>query len=275
MELPSITVVTPSYNQGGYIAETIRSVAEQNYPNLEHLVIDAKSTDQTLEVLAGFAHLPDLRWISEKDRGQSDAINKGIRMAQGEIVGWLNSDDYYHPGALQAIGRAFAENPGAGLVYGAGTKVNADGSVQKEIPFRPFDRRRLRSAFYILQPSMFFRRDLFTQVGGLTESLHYAMDWELLLKFPKNTPMVAIPEKIAQLRCYPNTKTSTGGWQRMQEIAGIGRQFHGPLDINYLSFCARRAIAPLHNRALQTLVDKACDRVFGVGRYMVDGWPDQ
>lgn len=273
MELPWITIVTPSYNQGGFIGETIRSVSEQDYPHLEHLVIDAGSTDQTKEVLASFAHLPHLRWICEPDRGQSDAINKGVRMARGEIVGWLNSDDLYFPAALKAIGLAFAGHPEVGVIYGAGAKIDATGAMLKEIPFRPFDPARIRGAFYILQPSMFFKRDLFLGTGGLTESRHYAMDWELLLKFPKSTPIYSIPDKIGKLRCYTETKTATGGWERMREIADIGRTFNGVFDMNYLLFRVRSAAARIHSRAFRSCVDKVIESLLGRGRYMVEGWP--
>ena len=208
--LPSIAVITPSFRQAGYIAATIESVREQNYPALEHWIIDAPSGDGTAEVVARYQSLSYLHWLTEPDRGQSDAINKGVRLAGSDIVGWLNADDLYFPGALHAVGAAFRDHPDAAVVYGGGVKMDAAGAVIKDLPAAPYDRRKLRHLFYILQPSLFFRRSLFQQVGGLSESSHYAMDWELMLKFPPETRVVVIPDRLSKLRCYPETKTSTG-----------------------------------------------------------------
>ena len=271
---PSITVVTPSLNKGAFIAQTIESVRDQAYPAVEHIIVDGGSTDTTREIVAPYLSLPHLRWLSEPDAGQSDAINKGVRLAKGEIVGWLNADDYYYPGALAAIGAAFRRYPDAGLVYGAGAKVDTAGHVVKEIPFRPVDRRRLRTVFYILQPSMFLRRDLFKAVGGVTTSTYYAMDWELALKIAQSVPIYSIPDKVAALRFYPDTKSSQAGWARMREIAQLGRSFNGRLDANYVSFRLREALARCGPRT-RSCADWLMHRVFGAENYMVQGWPDR
>ncbi len=275
--LPSIGVITPSFRQAGYIAQMIESVREQNYSTLEHWIIDAKSDDGTAEVVAGFQSLPYLRWISEPDRGQSDAINKGARLAGTEIIGWLNADDLYFPHALRAVGEAFRDNPGVDVIYGGGVKADAAGFVLKKVPARPFDPRLLRYRFYVLQPSLFFRRRLFLEVGGLNEASHYAMDWELMLKFAERSRILAIPQVLSQLRCYPDTKTSTGGWPRLREIAEIGRKFNGPLDRNYLSFRAREFVSRIADPRAQEfgrqLVDRITDGLFGGSGLMVQGWP--
>jgi hypothetical protein len=155
--------------------------------------------------------------------------------------------------------------------------MDAAGALLKEVPAQPYDRRTLRNLFYVLQPSLFFRRSLFLQVGGLSEASHYAMDWELMLKFPEEIHVVVIPQLLARLRCYPDTKTSLGGWERMREIADIGRRFHGRWDHNHVSFRLRESISKIRHPRLQQLgrraVDEFCDRAFGWDGYMVRGWP--
>ena len=270
---PRISVITPSLNQAAYLEETIRSVLLQSYPNFEYVIIDAGSTDGSLDIIRKYSRFID-RWVSEKDRGQSDAINKGARMASGEFLGWLNSDDALFPGALRAMGRAFRENAGADVIYGAGAKINAHGETTKEIGFRAFDARRIGRQFFILQPSMFFRRDSFLRVGGLTLDSHYAMDWELILKLMPFARIVAIPDKIGKLRDYPATKTRTGGWPRMREIAGIGRKFHGRTDRNYLIFAVKERIARItKRRQLRALTDRTLVALFGYHGYMIHEWP--
>lgn len=255
----------------------LKSVRAQEYPALEHWIVDAESNDGTAEVVARYAS-PNLRWISEPDRGQSDAINKGMRLAGSEIVGWLNADDLYFPGALHAVGAAFRDHPDAAVVYGGGVKMDAAGAVLKEVPASPYDRRRLQSFFYVLQPALFFRRSLFLEVGGLNEASHYAMDWELMLRFPPERRVVVIPQMLAKLRCYPNTKTELGGWKRMREIGALGRKFHGPLDHNHLSLRARELVYRIGHSGLQKtarrVVDGLCDALFGWDGYMVRGWPE-
>ncbi|NVO00781.1 MAG: glycosyltransferase, partial [Geobacteraceae bacterium] len=123
---PKITIVTPSYNQGRFLEKTILSVLDQGYPNLEYIVIDGGSTDESVEIIKKYADRLTY-WVSEPDRGQSHAINKGFERATGEIFGWLNSDDWYHPGALQAVAEAFAANPDVGAVVGAGEMVDEEG----------------------------------------------------------------------------------------------------------------------------------------------------
>ena len=276
---PSISIVTPSLNQGRFIAATVESVAGQSYKPFEHLVVDGGSTDGTLQVLRQYASLAHLRWVSEPDYGQSDAINKGIGMVRGDVVGWLNADDLYYPGALAAIADAFARYPDADVVYGSGARIDEAGRVVKEVAAVPFDPRRIRNVFFIVQPAMFFRRQTFLDVGGLTVSTHYCMDWEFLLKLPRGARVYAIPAPVGQWRDYPATKTGQGGWARLREIALVGRQYNGPLDRNYLSFGVRTFVArwapPGVARHLKPWIDQGFARLWGRQDYMVQGWPQQ
>lgn len=274
--LPKISVITPTFNQAEFIEETLASIAAQDYPNLEHVVIDALSTDATPEILARWADRLPMRVVREADRGQSDGINKGVRLATGEITCWLNSDDRFRPGALHRVAEAFTANPGAGVVFGRGAKVARDGREIYTVPFRPFNRRHLRTAYRVVQPAMFFRRDLYLAIGGLDEDLHYAMDWDLLIRLAaRNDHVVAIEDVLADIRYYDDTKTSTGGWKRMREIAEIGRRHNGPRDLNYLSFRLRSAIGRWRSPLAEKIVDEIQWRAFKSVPIMVQGWPHQ
>jgi glycosyltransferase involved in cell wall biosynthesis len=274
--LPTISVITPTYNQAEFIEETLLSIEAQAYPNLEHIVVDALSTDATPEILARFADRLPMRVLREADRGQSDGINKGMRMATGEIVCWLNSDDRFRPDALRKVGETFAANPKAGVVFGRGAKVARDGREIYTVPFRPFNRRHLRTAYRVVQPAMFFRRDLYLEIGGLDEDLHYAMDWDLLIRLAAKCEVLAIDETLAEIRYYDDTKTSTGGWKRMLEIAEIGRRHNGPLDFNFISYRVRTAVARLDSRLAEKVTDEVLRRiVFRSAPVMVQGWPHQ
>jgi len=210
MAQPMISIITPTLNQGNTIEETIQSVASQDYPHFEHIVVDGGSTDRTLEILGKYPHL---RWVSEPDRGQSDAINKGIRMSSGDVVAYLNSDDMHRPGAFQAVAEAFASNPQNGVVVGDCDLIDAQSRV--EGLFRARLRRRedlLRywewgTGFCIPQPAVFVRRELFERVGGFREHLHLAMDYDMWLRLAAHTEFTVVSKTLAAFRVTPDTKT--------------------------------------------------------------------
>ena len=179
-DLPLISVVTPSLNQARYLRDAIESVRVQDYPRVEHVVVDGGSTDGTFDVLREYPHL---RWLSEPDRGQSHALNKGFAMALGEVFGWLNADDAYVPGALRAGVEALQEH-GVGLVYADVTRVNDDGVNPRRIGSRPnWDLwTELNLGCGIYSPSVFFTRAAFETVGPLDESLQLTMDYDLWLR---------------------------------------------------------------------------------------------
>jgi glycosyltransferase involved in cell wall biosynthesis len=293
-----ISIVTPSLNQCAFIPEMVASLEGQDHPDWEHIVFDAESTDGSVEVWREWEEREKLkngemeklgnaetetlrngerrvRVFVEPDRGQSDAINKGMRVATGEIVGWLNADDVLLPGALAKVAEAFEKNPDAVVVYGLGAKTDLKGREIKRVPFREFASLRLRKAWELIQPAMFFRRDAYWKVGGLDESLHYAMDWDLLLKLAKIGKVVAIPDHLANIRYYPETKTNTGGWKRMREIARIGRRHNGPLDRNNISFQIRDLLARQPIRWLRGGFDHIGWNFFKDPPLMVQGWPEE
>jgi glycosyltransferase involved in cell wall biosynthesis len=275
--LPTISIVTPSLNQGRFIEETLKSIMVQNYPQLEHIVVDGGSTDNTLEILKRYESIYPMRWISEPDEGQSDAINKGIRMAKGEVVSWVNSDDVLFENGVTVIAHAFRDNPDAGLVYGSGAKINEDGSLKRLIPFRPVGSFRLEYVLRFLQPSAFFKRGVFLAVGGLDTDLEYAMDWDLFIKISRMARVVSIPEPVGKLREYLETKTASGGWIRDRELAVVGRRNNGFLDRNNLSYCIRAVAGRLfrspHVRGF--IEYNLMVRWWGGDGFAVQGWPDQ
>ncbi len=227
MRSPLVTVVTPSYNQGHFIRATIESVLSQDYPRIEYIVMDGGSTDETAKVVREYASR--LKFISERDRGQSHAINKGFRMAKGEVVSYLNSDDTILPGAISHAVRAFEANPKAGAVYGEGYLLDYDGNVTGRFPItEPFNLWKLvHLSDYILQQTAYFRRAVLEEIGWLDEKLHYVMDWDLLIRIGKRYPLVYIPEYMGCLREYGTAKTFTGGATRVAEIGDVLRRETG------------------------------------------------
>lgn len=208
---PLVSIVTPSYNQGKFLERTIVSVLSQDYPNIEYIVMDGGSNDNSVEIIKKYSNKIKF-WVSEKDKGQSDAINKGWKMATGQYCSYLNSDDELAPGAVTAIMDAFLKDPSAGTVYGDYTFIDGDNGVLEKGKGHQTDFKRLLvngQMPAIAQPSSFYRMDLIRKVNYIDESLHLSMDYDLLLKLAKNAPMVYIPATISLFRLHGNAKSST------------------------------------------------------------------
>jgi len=205
------SVVTPSYNQGHFLEDTLRSVQQQNHPNVEHWVIDGGSTDGTLQILERFEEETkddesyDLRWISESDRGQSHAINKGFDRAEGDIVGWLNSDDmYFEVHTLESVKRAFQES-GAKVVYGDDILVGPENTFLRVDHKYDYSRERLLRSCYICQPTLFFHRDVLEK-HRLDESLEYAIDYEFWLRLSETYEFHHVDQILAADRNHADRK---------------------------------------------------------------------
>ncbi len=191
-DLPLVSIVTPSYNQAAYLEQTMRSVLEQDYPNIEYIVVDGASTDGSLEIIQKYA--PRLAWwVSEKDRGQADAINKGLSRARGEFVAWLNSDDVYRPGAVaQAVG-ALQANPGVGLIFSDVESIDQDGATINIMRYGDWHLEDLMSFRIIGQPGVFMRRSVLEQAGLLDLSYHFLLDHQLWLRLGQAADLQYVP----------------------------------------------------------------------------------
>jgi glycosyltransferase involved in cell wall biosynthesis len=212
--LPKITVITPSFNQGSFIEQTINSVLDQNYPDLEYIVMDGGSTDDTLDVLRKYDGR--LLWTSEKDRGQSHAINKGLRMATGEIISFLNSDDLYEPGSLLKVGTFFTTYPDANWLTGRCRTIDLAGKeIRKGITLYKNTWLRLRSygvlsvLNYVSQPATFWTRKVVRRIGSFDESLRYAMDYDYLACF----------------RVHPSSKAGSSAYAQFDAEFQIAKRY--------------------------------------------------
>jgi glycosyltransferase involved in cell wall biosynthesis len=209
-DLPLVSVVTPSYNQARFLEATLRSVLEQDYPNIEYLVVDGASTDGSVDIIRRYADRLTW-WVSEKDSGQSEAINKGLRKARGQIVGWLNSDDVYLPGAVSAAVNTFQSNPTAAVVYGDALAIDADGKVFNTMHGRPYSLVDLMAFNIICQPAAFMRRSVLEQVDYLNPAYNLLMDTLLWINLAQIAPVVYVPQAWAAARYHDQAKNRTRG----------------------------------------------------------------
>lgn len=206
---PRISIVTPSLNQAEFLERTILSVLNQNYPNLEYIIVDGGSTDNSIEIIRKYekylAH-----WVSEPDDGQSDALNKGFLKSTGEILGSLNSDDTYEPDALTIAAQYFATHPDADVVYGNANLIDVHDEVIRELRDTGFNKGALIYGTFNIPPqSTFYRRELFFRVGMFRKDLFNAMDYDILLRFCKHDANFAyLAKSLANFRTYADNKTS-------------------------------------------------------------------
>lgn len=201
-ENPKVTIVTPSYNQGRYIEATIQSVLAQDYPNIEYLIIDGGSKDESVEIIRRYEDRL-AGWVSEKDKGHADALNKGFARASGEILAWLNSDDTYYPGAVREAAEYLQAHPNVGMVYAGANLTDHTGKVVGKFAARQTSyRQMLRGSVHIPQATTFFRADVWRQVGPLDLSLFFSFDYDLWVKIAKVSEIVYLPRLWADFRMH-------------------------------------------------------------------------
>jgi len=218
---PRFAIVTPSFNTARYIGVAIRSVLEQHYANIDYLVMDGGSTDGTVEILRSLGN--QVRWVSQKDEGQADAIKRGFEQTEGDILAWLNSDDFFCPGAFEAVAGYFSTHPDVDVVYGDANYVDADGKVISPcVHVEPYSPKRLfHYSDFIVQPAAFFRRRAYEAVGGVDPKLHWALDYDLWLKLARKFKFAYLPRVLANYRWLGNNKSATGGANRLDEIESL------------------------------------------------------
>jgi glycosyltransferase involved in cell wall biosynthesis len=209
-DIPGISIVTPSYNQGEFLEDTIVSVLDQNYPDLDYIVIDGGSDDNSIDIIKKYEkHLS--YWVSEKDKGQSHAINKGFERASGDLYGWLNSDDRLEPGALATVSDASRDNPDAGAFVGHGRKVNISRETvyYKQPDALTFERFcGWMDGGNFMQPSCFFRRSAWEVAGPLDEDIHIALDVDLWLRMVKKVTFIPIDKLLSSALAHEGAKTT-------------------------------------------------------------------
>jgi glycosyltransferase involved in cell wall biosynthesis len=270
-----VSIVTPSYNQAPYLEQTIRSVLGQDYPHLEYLVIDGGSTDSSVDIIKKYAKplesgslLPSFRqqaaglqrtidyWVSEKDRGQAEAINKGFARAKGEILAWLNSDDYYLPGTVSAVVKAFEENPDIVMAYGDMLAVDGNGQTINILKYKQLSLEDLLCFQIIGQPSVFFRRTAFEKTGPLETTFHFMLDHHLWIRLAQQGPILHVPQTWSAARYHPAAKNRA-------RAAEFGREAFRVLDwaksqpglAETVSGVGRRALASVNRYDARYLLD--------------------
>lgn len=237
MTAPKISVITPSYNQVEFIEKAITSVLQQRYANKEHMVIDGGSTDGTLTILKKYA---GLRWLSEKDRGQSHAFNKGFALTDGEIIGWLNSDDRYDQEVFTLVAEAFTNHPTVVAVYGGCTIIDEQDRTIEEIPVPECNyKMMLRTGYSLLpQPSVFIKRKhLAEEKIVLDETLNYSMDYDLFLRLLKKGPFLKLDKNLSFFRLHDTSKTHVSAIHMREESYRVSKKYGGPalvLDLKLL-----------------------------------------
>lgn len=247
-----ISIITPSYNQGCFIKQTIDSVLSQNYPDLEYIICDGKSTDETVSILKSYGN--KITWISEKDNGQTDAINKGLRMATGDIVAYINSDDYYLPGTFEKIVQFFKKNSKAQWVTGDYQIINEKGKQiqQLVVLYKRFLRlfptkNMLFFTNVIAQPSTFWRRSLLKKTGLFNESLRYVMDYDFWLRNIKHFPLSVIYSPLSVFRIHSLSKGGSQYQKQFNEELKVLELHTGKTFVYYLHAFSNRIIVWIYN----------------------------
>jgi glycosyltransferase involved in cell wall biosynthesis len=251
-----VTIITPSYNQSAYLEQTIRSVLDQDHPQIEYLVIDGASTDDSVAIIKRYADKLAW-WVSEKDRGQADAINKGFARASGEVIAWLNSDDYYLPGAISAAVKVLDENPDAVLAYGDMLAVDEHGRTFNTMHYKSLTLEDLLCFQIIGQPAVFMRRSALQKTNGLNPAFHFLLDHLLWIELAQHGKILHVDQTWAAARYHAEAKNRA-------KAAEFGREAFRILD----TIAQDKTLAPILEK-INRRARASAHRVDA--RYLLDG----
>lgn len=271
-DLPLVSIVTPSFNQAPYLEATIKSVLSQDYPRIEYLIVDGGSTDGSVEIIKKYSRAQAAVlggdeekvvdwWVSEKDKGQTDAINKGFARASGEILAWINSDDTYNPSAISSAVNYLREHPEVGMVYSDCNYIDEKGMVIGQFPAAQTDHRRLREGYvHIPQQTTFFRAGLWQEAGPLDPSFYFAMDYDLWTRIASRTQLKYLPGQTwANFRLHTSGKTIAADDRCWPEMIRVHYRDGGSFfSLIVAKYYIRKLIAPVWNWRRR--------RLLGVGR---------
>lgn len=244
---PLVSIITPSFNQARFLEATIQSVLAQDYARIEYAIVDGGSLDDSVDVIKKYADKLAW-WLSEKDKGQTDAINKGFARATGDIFAWINSDDTYEPGAVSAAVKYLREHPDVGMAYADCNYINAEGRVTGKFPAAQTDLARLRRGYvHIPQQTMFFRAELWKQIGPLDPSFYFAMDYDLWTRIAAHSELKYLRGQTwANFRIHASGKTVAADDRCWPEMLRVhyrdGGKFFAPIVGKYY---LRKLLAPL------------------------------
>lgn len=264
---PLVSIITPSFNQAAYLEQAIRSVLAQDYPSIEYLVVDGRSTDGSVEIIRRYA-AQLAWWVSEPDRGQADAINKGLGRARGEILAWLNSDDLYLPGAVSSAVAALQADPAVSLVFSDAITIDPHGKPINRLQFGDWGLDELARFRIICQPAVFFRRSAIEQSGRLDPSYHFMLDHQLWLRIASRSRVHHVPGELwAAARHHPAAKNVAQADGFSREIFRLLRWMEDHPDLSRLVKARRRKVqAGAYRLSARYLLDGGLPRL-ALGHY--------
>jgi len=229
---PLVSIVTPCLNQARFLREAIESVLAQSYPNIEYIVMDGGSADGSADILRSYGER--LRWFSQQDRGQAEAINRGFQESSGEVFAFLNADDRLLPGAVESAVRALEGAPGAGGVCGLAWQADEDGRILGSFPTGACDLATLSHRCSVCQPSVFLRSEVFREAGMLDPRLHFALDYDLWIRVARRWTMAPVNEYLAIERVHSGAKTHARRREALTEAMAVLRRHFGYVPFQWV-----------------------------------------